>query len=186
MPYKEESKKACRRAIRYLAYKDRSRSEIICYLKGKGFSANALDDTLAFLEKNDYINDQCFARQFGRYRIENKKIGRLRLEQELRKKGVEKEIIDETLSLLYEEYDEREIAMCCAKKKLASCSNDSKKERGRLARFLGRKGFPTGLVYQVVTQLTQHISTSDLAPLSRSPDKNPRKLDSLATRINQE
>ena len=186
MPYKEESKKARRRAIRYLVYRDRSRNEIICYLKGKKFSANAVDETLAFLEDNDYVNDQRFALQFGRSRIENKKVGRLRLERELRNKGLERQLIDETLSSLYKEYDEREIAMSCAKKKLSSSSpNDSKKERGRLARFLERKGFPTGIVYQVVTHLIQHVSNNDLASLSRSPGENPKKLDSLAIRINQ-
>ena len=98
MPYKEELKKARRRAIRYLVYRDRSRNEIICYLKGKKFSANAVDETLAFLEDNDYVNDQRFALQFGRSRIENKKVGRLRLERELRNKGLDRQLIDETLS----------------------------------------------------------------------------------------
>ena len=61
MPYEEESKNARRRAIRYLVYRDRSRNEIIRYLNGKKFSADAVDETLTFLESNDYINDDRFA-----------------------------------------------------------------------------------------------------------------------------
>ena len=117
MPYEEESKNARRRAIRYLVYRDRSRNEIIRYLNGKKFSANAVDETLTFLESNDYINDDRFAMQFGRSRIVNKKIGRLRLGLELENKGLERKIIEETLNSLYEEYDEKKIAMSCAKKK---------------------------------------------------------------------
>ena len=76
-----------------------------------------MDETLIFLEDNDYINDPRFALNFGRSRIENKKVGKLRLEKELKEKGLENQIISGTLNFLYEEYDEREIAMACAKKK---------------------------------------------------------------------
>ena len=53
--------------------------------------------------------------QFGRSRIKNKKLGRLRLERELRDKGLEASIIEQTLNTLYEEYDESKLAMACAK-----------------------------------------------------------------------
>ena len=163
MPYKEESKKARRRTIRYLAYRDRSRSEIFRYLKGKGFSANAVDETLIFLKDNDYISDPRFALQFRRFRIENKKLGKLRLERELKDKGLENQIIIGTLSSLYKKYDEQEIAMVCTKKKIESLSsNDIEKERYRLARFFERKGFASSLVYQVVTHLVPHVSNNDL------------------------
>ena len=118
MPYEEESKNARRYAIRYLVYRDRSRDEIICYLKKKKISANAVDKTLIFLENNNYINDERFAMQFGRSRILNKKIGKLRLELELRNKGLKNQIVEETLKALYEEYDENAIALSSAKKKL--------------------------------------------------------------------
>jgi regulatory protein len=161
----EESKKARKSAIRYLVYRDRSRSEIVQYLKEKGFSGNSTDETIAFLEDNDYINDPRFAMQFGRSRIKNKKVGKLRLERELRDKGLKTSIIDLTLGSLYEEHNERELAMACAKKKFDSfSSSDIEKQRGRLARFLDRKGFHTSLVYQVVTQLVPHVTSNDFDP----------------------
>ena len=187
MPYKEESKKARSCAIRYLVYRDRSRNEIARYLRGKRFSANAVDETLAFLEDHDYINDPRFALQFGRSRIENTKVGKLRLEQELKNKGIENQIINETVNFLYEEYDERKIAISCAKKKLQSSStNDIQKERGRLARFLERKGFASSLVYQVVTQLVSRDSKNDLVPSLPSRENQHKKIFSLAAKINQE
>ena len=141
MPYEEESKNARRRAIRYLVYRDRSRNEIIRYLNGKKFSADAVDETLIFLESNDYINDDRFAMQFGRSRIVNKKIGRLRLGLELGNKGLKRKIIEETLNSLYEEYDEKKIAMSCAKKKLAPrrlCCGPKGAQGPSLGRSLGR------------------------------------------------
>ena len=186
MPYEEESKNARRRAIRYLVYRDRSRNEIIRYLKKKKFSENAVDETLIFLENNEYINDERFAMQFGRSRIVNKKIGRLRLGLELGDKGLERQIIEETLSSLYEEYDEKKIALSCAKKKLATYEpSNSERDRRRIANFLGRKGFPSGIIYEVVTQLVPYASNNDLEPLSRLPNKSPEELGSHTTKIIQ-
>ena len=186
MPYEEESKNARRRAIRYLVYRDRSRNEIIRYLNEKKFSADSVDETLIFLESNDYINDERFAMQFGRSRIVNKKIGRLRLGLELGNKGLERKIIEETLNSLYEEYDEKKIAMSCAKKKLATySSSNSEKDRRRIAKFLERKGFPSGIIYKVVTQLVPYAPNNDLDPLSHLPNKSPEELGSHATKVTQ-
>jgi regulatory protein len=186
MPYEEESKNARRRAIRYLVYRDRSRNEIIRYLKKKKFSENAVDETLIFLENNEYINDERFAMQFGRSRIVNKKIGRLRLGLELGDKGLERQIIEETLNSLYEEYDEEKIALSCAKKKLATySSSNSERDRRRIAKFLERKGFPSSIIYEVVTQLVPYAPNNDLEPLSRLSNKSPEKLCSHTTKIIQ-
>ena len=116
MPNKDESKKARRLAIKYLVYRDRSRKEMACYLSGKGFSAGIVDEILSFLLKNNYINDERFAMQFGKSRIENKKIGKLLLKQELKIKGIEGQTIENSLYLLYKEYNEKEIAIACGKK----------------------------------------------------------------------
>ncbi len=175
---KEESKKARKSAIRYLVYRDRSRNEIVRHLKEKGFSENSTDETIAFLEDNDYINDPRFAMQFGRSRINNKKLGKLRLERELRDKGLEASIIEQTLNTLYEEYDESKLAMACAKKKLeSSSSSDIEKQRGQLARFLDRKGFHSSIVYQLVTRLVPHVTCNDLDP------PTPRQLKSNITKL---
>ena len=186
MPYEEESKNARRRAIRYLVYRDRSRNEIIRYLKKKKFSENAVDETLIFLENNEYINDERFAMQFGRSRIVNKKIGRLRLGLELGDKGLDRQIIEETLNSLYEEYDEKKIALSCAKKKLATYEpSNSERDRRRIAKFLERKGFPSSIIYEVVTQVVPYAPNNDLEPLSRLSNKSPEKLCSHTTKIIQ-
>jgi len=179
MPCKEESKKARKCAIRYLAYKDRSGNEITRYLKSKGCSEDVVNKTLTFLKDNSYINDPQFALQFGRSRIENKKVGKLRLERELKDKGFENQIIRGTLNSLYEEYDERKIAMSCAKKKLQSLlSKDIKKTRGRLARFLERKGFAADITYRVVTQLVPNIPNKDFGHSFSLTDKQYQKTTS--------
>ena len=70
--------------------------------------------------------------------------------------------------------------MNCAKKKIDSSSlNDIEKERGRLVRFLERKGFASSLVYQVVAHLALRVSNSDLVPsLSLTGKQNQKTIRS--------
>ncbi|SVC99298.1 uncharacterized protein METZ01_LOCUS352152, partial [marine metagenome] len=170
MPHKEESKHALRRAIQYLVHRDRSRDEMVRYLRGKKFSENIVNETLIFLEKNDYINDERFALQFGKISVENKKIGKLRLGFELGNKGLNKKIIKKTLDSIYNEYDEKEIAMSCARKKLATHKpGNNDKNRRQIAQFLKRKGFTSNLIYEIVANLVPYTTNNDLDP-TRIPD----------------
>jgi regulatory protein len=186
MPYEEESKNARRHAIRYLVYRNRSRDEIIRHLKKKKISESAVDKTIIFLESNDYINDERFAIQFGRSRILKKKIGKLRLELELKNKGLKNQIIKETLKALYEEYDEKKIALSCTKKKIASNSlTNGEKDRHRIAKYLERKGFSYNIIYEVITNLDQLIPNNSLDSLSRLPNKSPDTPESTKIKIIQ-
>jgi len=186
MPNKDESKKARRLAIKYLVYRDRSRKEMVCYLSRKGFSVIIVDEILSFLLENNYINDERFAMQFGKSRIENKKIGKLLLKQELKIKGIESQTIKNSLHLLYKKYNEKEIALACAKKKILSySSNSTEKVMARLARFLQRKGFPRDIVYEVVTLLIERISNNGLSSVPCSLNKDAREFYSFKTSIDQ-
>ena len=186
MPIKDESKKAHRLAIKYLVYRDRSRKEMTCYLSEKGFSSEIVDGVLSFLIENNYVNDERFAMQFGKSRIENKKIGKILLKQELKIKGIESQTIENSLYLLYKEYNEKEIAIACAKKKLPSySSNSTEKVMARLARFLQRKGFPSDIIYEVVTLLIQRVSNNDLSSIPCSLNKDTKELYSFKTSIDQ-
>ena len=53
----------------------------------------------------------------GSPRIENKKIGKILLKQELKIKGIESQTIENSLNLLYKEYNEKEIAIASRQKK---------------------------------------------------------------------
>lgn len=174
MPDKEESQKATRWAIRFLEYRDRSQNEIILHLKGKKFSTNAIEAALTFLKKNEFVDDSRFAMEFGRSRIINKTIGRLRLNLELEHKGIERKIINKTLNSLYEEFDEKVIAVSCLKKKLKTFEpSDIKKDLRRIANFLERKGFSSGIIYQVVTShLNPYTLDNDRVPPSSFPNNS--------------
>ena len=52
------------KSLSYISYKQRSVKELKTHLKGKGYNDNQIEDTIAYLLKNNYLNDNSFARAF--------------------------------------------------------------------------------------------------------------------------
>ncbi len=147
-------KRARNRALRYLSYRDRSESEMRTYLAGKDFLQPIIDQTVSYLTDLGYINDARFARLWGRMRIEGKQFGKFRLQQDLRQKGLNPELIEETLRELYGDVDEVDLARTSAEKKLKGWKHLEKtRQKRRLAQFLQRRGFSGETIYRVMEDL---------------------------------
>ena len=154
MPDREALKTAKSQTLRYLAYRDRSEKEINQYLGKKGHAPSIIQKTLQDLAKLNYINDQRFAMEWGRSRIEGKKFGKERVRHELSAKGVASHIIETTLESLYSSHSERDLAQAGASKKLASLHGlEPKKKMRRLVQYLQRRGFSADIIYET-TRLT--------------------------------
>lgn len=78
-------------ALRYLALRSRSVSEMHNYLKRKGFDESQIESTIAWLEGKQYLNDQQFAESWVRNRQQLAPRGKRRLLMELYQKGIDRE-----------------------------------------------------------------------------------------------
>ena len=76
MPDPEAIKKAKSHALRYLSYRDRSKLEITQYLEKKEHPHPVIEKALDALVKLNYVNDQRFALEWGRYKINKQKLGK--------------------------------------------------------------------------------------------------------------
>jgi regulatory protein len=98
-----------------------------------------------------YIDDRKFACQWASSRARLQGYGRHRIEQELRQKGVEREVIREALDEVVPPEDERENARRVAEKKLQAMKNlEPEARKRRLVGFLERKGFPHLVIWEIV------------------------------------
>ena len=141
-------------ALRHLAYRDRSAQEVKSHLVKKEFPLPIVTRVIEWLVDLNYLNDERFAQQWGRFRLESKKWGKYRLKQELLFKGLDPELVEETLSGLYNKVDELELALSCVEKKLPAMKGlDLQKKRRRIAQFLQRRGFGGDAVFKVLDQL---------------------------------
>ena len=89
-----------------------------------------------------YVNDQKFAEFYVENRFVKKGVSQRRLQMELTKKGIAKEIIDEVLR---GRNDEEEICKIIARKR-------SKYDDEKLIAYLCRQGFSYDLVKKIVTE----------------------------------
>ena len=102
-----EKRRAYNCAVSYLSRRDHSASELLLKLRQKGYKETA-EYAVEKLQSEGYVDDERFARMYVRELINIKKYGKRRIEQELYRKGVDREII----SLVLEEAEFGEGELC--------------------------------------------------------------------------
>ena len=141
------------RALNYLSFRPRSREEVRRYLKKKETPPELIDTVLERLDRLDFVNDRAFASFWIESREHFNPKGSNVLKNELRRKGVDREVVDELVS---DEQDE-ERALIAGRKKAMSLLRlpdmDYKTFRTRLGSFLQRRGFGFDVVSHTVKAL---------------------------------
>lgn len=149
----EVEQRAVDRALNFLSYRPRSREEVRRYLRRKETPPEIIETALARLDRLDFVNDRTFAGFWIESREHFSPRGARALKNELRMKGVERDVVDE---LVKDEQDE-ERALRAGRKKaitLVKASNiDYATFRNRLGSFLQRRGFD----YQIVTKTVREL-----------------------------
>lgn len=151
----ETRQQAVERAINYLSFRPRSQEEVRRYLRKKETPPDIIEAVLERLQRLDYLNDRSFASFWVENRERFNPRGSQALRNELRMKGVEREIVEE---LVDDEHDE-ELALRAASRKsellLQTPEIDYNTFRNRLGGFLTRRGFSYEVVARVVRALWQ-------------------------------
>lgn len=100
----EENRRALKTSLNILIKKNYSRKEIKKKLIGYTYSENAIDFALKELENLGFIDDFLYASQISEY-YQNRGYGNNRIKQELYKRLLEKDIIDEIIGEIEVDYD---------------------------------------------------------------------------------
>ncbi len=141
-------------AYRYLSLRPRSRAEVENKLQDRGFSPDIIRSVIDHLTRLGYLDDGKFSIQWASSRVRLRGFGRRRIEQELRTKGINRELIKETLDGVFEESSEAEVARREAEKKLKTLARfEPDVQRRRLAGHLERKGFPSGVIHTILRSI---------------------------------
>jgi regulatory protein len=165
----EEVERATDSALRFLAYRPRSTREVTDRLRHHGYSDQAIDGAIEKLRGWRYLDDREFARFWVENRLEYRPAGSRRLLQELRQKGVEGEVVEETIEAV--EVDELPAAIELARKRAERLRGlDPLTRRRRLAGFLQRRGYGWDIVKPAIDQV---LGEDDEEAEPRSPDDPP-------------
>lgn len=149
------------RAVGYLAARARSKQEIEQKLLQAGYRPCTVEMVLYKLEREHLLDDADFARQWVESRS-NHKLGRNRIAQELRRKGVSQEEAEEALSAIDDE-DQLDGAIALAEKAAARIKpgEDIRKAKNRIAAMLARRGYGWDITKEAIAQAMKNTSKED-------------------------
>jgi len=136
-------------AIYSLAMREHSRQEIYKKLSRKKFSEGVdINRLLDELEENNYLNEQRFTESFIRSRAQRGQ-GLLKINNELRQRGINSELINQALNIL--DIDWHELANEQRKKKFGDSIPEDYKEKTRQMRFLSGRGFDSEIIRSIIS-----------------------------------
>ena len=127
-------------ALKYLSYSMRTRREVVTKLKTYEFSEEIIDEVIAFLEQNKYIDDTNYAQKYITQKL-RAGYGEWRIKQELMRRGIDLEIINSSLEENSEDAAEKILSLLEKKIKSETEEEFNKKERQKIYNFLNSRGF---------------------------------------------
>lgn len=149
----EQLKKAREYAFLLLKFRPRSINEFREKLNKHGFSEDVIDKITADFKKRGLLDDAKFAKMWLADRMNLKPMGKLKLRQELKEKGISEFDIDDTFESAKNEIDEYESARKLAQNRLRQMKGlHELTMKRRLAGFLSRRGFSYSVVAKVVRE----------------------------------
>jgi regulatory protein len=144
------------RAMMMLAARGRASGELRRLLVQKGEQPPVVAEVITRLTDAGFLDDASFARQFTRWKTGGAGLSRRRIEQELTRKGVDRQTASEAVAETFadEHVDETATIEAAALKKLRTLANvDDLTRRRRLFSHLARRGYDADAIGAVITRL---------------------------------
>jgi regulatory protein len=151
------------RALNMIALRARSTADLRRLLVRKGEPAEIVDVALERLLRAGFLDDGSFARQFARSKAVGAGLSRRRLQQELARHGVAREIAESAIAEVFaeEQIDDADNIDRVARKKLKSLARfDAEVQRRRLYAFLARRGYEMDDIARTVRTVISRDSDS--------------------------
>ena len=140
-------------ALRFLKIRPRSVAELKEKLAGKGFPADEIEAVLNDFTASGLLDDRAFTKSWINYRLA-RPFGFRRIVGELKNKGIDPGIIEESVAAIKESYSPEEVAMDLARRRWQRLPNiDPLKKRKRVLDFLLRRGFDADVAMKAVKKL---------------------------------
>lgn len=144
---------AVRKMEYYCSYQERCHTEVLQKLKSMQLIPEAIDLIVVHLLHHNFLNEERFAKAFVNGKFKIKKWGKYRITQELKRKDITKNLINNALKEITDsEYLQTFNAL--AEKKAASIKETNlQKKKKKLADYLLYRGWESHLVYDKVNEV---------------------------------
>jgi len=142
------SQEALKKIFRYCAYQERSHQEVRDKLFEYGLRATEVDEILAHLITEGFLNEERYAKAYAGGKFRMMKWGKLKIQRELESSGVSsRNIIKGLAEIDSMEYSQTLTSLIRKKLPLVQDENIYKR-KNRIARFVIGKGYEPELVWE--------------------------------------
>lgn len=160
-------------ALKLLAGRAHSAGELREKLRRRAVEGVSVDDVLARLKEQGYLNDQLFAETFASARLANDKLGRTRVIQDLRQRRVAPALAERTVRDVYQGVNEEALIEEWIRRKYRLAPREGlfqeDKDMATAYRRLLRAGFRTGEIVCVLKRFARNPDLLDALDLPEEP-----------------
>jgi regulatory protein len=153
------------RALDVLAFRSRASRELARSLVQKGEPSDLVERAIARLTEQGLLDDSAFAESFTRARVLGAHQSKRRVQQELARKGVARDVSDAAIATVFREeaVDQRDVVECAARKKLTALRNlEPTVRRRRLYGFLARRGYDGDDIRKAMEVVGEELRADDV------------------------
>ncbi len=155
-PKKYVSKEdALKKLQAYCAYQDRCHQEVRKKLLDLGIYGDDLEEIVADLIVDKFLDEERFARAFARGKFRHKKWGRLKIRQQLKQKQISAYCLKKGMEEIEEEDYQETLDSLLLKKRNLLKADSVFEEKGKLAAYLINKGYESPLVWETIHRLVK-------------------------------
>ena len=150
--------------LRQLAVRPRTRTELAAALRRRGIAPEVAAEVLDRYDEVGIVDDRAFASAWVTSRHHGKGLARRALAGELRRKGVDSDVVDQALEELPGETEAETARSLVARRLRTARAERPDATFRRLVGMLARKGYPAGLAIQAVREaMAEWQGADDLA-----------------------
>ena len=145
------------KAASYCAYQERTQDEVRQRLKKWNVWGEESDEIIAELISQNYLSEERFAKTYAGGKFRMKSWGRMKIKQELHRRGLSEYSIDKGMKEIGDKAYRESLKELLTKKKtmLERSETDKYKLKQKLVRFALSKGYESELIWKMIEEMNQ-------------------------------
>lgn len=153
MNFEDEIRKAFNKSLDFLSFRMRSESEVRQKLKDKEFGEAVIDEAIKKLYELNFLDDRAFSEALMRTQMRSSKKGPKAIQQDMQKKGIDKQVQKDVLAS-YSEEEQLELAKGLAEKIADKEKTKTPRQiEQKISDTLLRKGYSYSLIKLAIEDL---------------------------------
>jgi regulatory protein len=147
-------RQALLKMMNYCAYRERSHQEVRDKLYAYGLYKNEVENIIAELINNNYLNEERFAESYVSGHFNIKKWGKKKILQGLKQKNTSAYLVDKAINSIDDEDYKKTLKDLLLKKiKLLKNEKNTQIKKQKAARYVINKGYEPELVFELLEEI---------------------------------